>query len=176
MSGCAKKLLQEMLRHELNVTATPRSLFMYMHAYMTISKRQLEAVYSSVKDQLQGDDTLRGIYCRGAETLSPAIAYSLVTHLYTHIFSIQYVLGSTCLFILYFQNLILSYIHNGKRSGEKSSFYSHHDSSGSKNEEMFTQPESERERRTASCSSSAPSPRSGLVWDVFSGVSTMLHV
>lgn len=93
---------------------------MYVHAHMTISKRQFEAVYSSVKDQLQDDGTLRGIYCRGADTLSSAIAYSLVTHLYTHIFSIQYVLGSTCLFILYFQNSILSYIHKGKRSGEKS--------------------------------------------------------
>lgn len=120
MSGCAKKLQQEMLRHELSVTATPRMLFMYVHAHMTVSKRQFEAVYSSVKDQLQDDGTLGGIYCRGADTLSPAIAYPLVTHLYTHIFSIQCVLGSTCLFILYFQNSILSYIHKGKRSGEKS--------------------------------------------------------
>lgn len=51
-------------------------------------------------------------------------------------------------------------------------FYSHSKSLGSKNKK----PEScrERESRTVSCSSSAPSPRSGLVWGVFC-VSTMLH-
>lgn len=33
----------------------------------------------------------------------------------------------------------------------------------------------EKECRTVSYSSSAPSPRSGLIWSVFCGVSTMLH-
>jgi len=51
MSGHAKKLLQEMLRHELGVTATPWMLFMYVHAYTGVSKRPFKAVYSSVKDQ-----------------------------------------------------------------------------------------------------------------------------
>lgn len=56
-------------------------------------------------------------------------------------------------------------------------FYSHSNSPGSKNKEMFKKPESCRARqcRTVSCSSSAPSPRSGLVWGVSCGVSTMLH-
>lgn len=42
---------------------------------------------------------------------------------------------------------------------------------------MFKKLEScrERECRAVSCSSSAPSPRSGLAWGVFCGVSTMLH-
>lgn len=42
MSGHAKKLLQEVLRHELGVTATP---------WTAVSKGQSKAVFS-VKDQL----------------------------------------------------------------------------------------------------------------------------
>lgn len=42
MSGHAKKLLQEVLRHELGVTATP---------WTAVSKAQSKAVFS-VKDQL----------------------------------------------------------------------------------------------------------------------------
>lgn len=115
MSGHAKKLLQEILRHELGVTATP---WVYVHAYTTVSKRQFKAVYSSVKDQLlcacHKMTALTGtITAKLLTHLSPAIAYSMVTGLYTHIFSTRCVLGSTCLFILYFQKFILSYIHTG---------------------------------------------------------------
>lgn len=118
MSGHAKKLLQEILRHELGVTATPWMLFMYLHAYTTVSKRQFKAVYFSVKDQLlcachKMTALRRTITAKLLIHLSPAIAYSMVTGLYTHIFSTQSVLGSTCLFILYFQKFILSYIHTG---------------------------------------------------------------
>lgn len=118
MSGHVKKLLQEILRHELGVTAIPWMLFMYVHAYTTVSKRQFKAVYSSVKDQLlcachKMTALTRTITAKLLTHLSPAIAYSMVTGLYTHIFSIPCVLGSTCLFILYFQKFILSYIHTG---------------------------------------------------------------
>lgn len=43
MSGHAKKLLQEVLRHELGVTGTP---------WTAVSKGQSKAVVFSVKDQL----------------------------------------------------------------------------------------------------------------------------
>lgn len=92
VSGHAKKLLQEILRHELGVTATPWMPFMYVHAYTTVSKRQFRAVYSSVKDQLlcachKMTALMGAITAKLLTHLSPAIAYSMVTGLYTHIFS-----------------------------------------------------------------------------------------
>lgn len=118
MSGNAKKLLPEILRHELGVTATPWMLFLYVHANTTVSTQQFKAVHSSVKDQLlhachKMTALTRTITAKLLTHVSPAIAYSMVTGLYTHIFSTQCVLGNTCLFILYFQKFILSYIHTG---------------------------------------------------------------
>lgn len=69
MSGHVKKLLQEILRHEPGVTAIPRMLFMYVHAYTTVSKRQFKAVYSSATLCLSQDDsTHKDNYCKAADT------------------------------------------------------------------------------------------------------------
>lgn len=64
MAGHAKKLLQEVLRHELGVTATP---------WTAASKGQSKAVVFSVKDQL---------LCAGHEmtALPGTMAAKLLTH------------------------------------------------------------------------------------------------